>query len=73
MRTKVLSNIFHMTSHIFTTAFIYLLKYIRIKQQVELLKERLKGISFDALYSSDLIRAIQTAEQINTWGLERIK
>lgn len=43
------------------------------KQQVELLKQRLQCTTFDALYSSDLIRAIQTAEQINTWGLERIE
>ena len=43
------------------------------KQQVELLKQRLMGASFDALYSSDLIRAVETAEQINTWGLERIE
>ena len=43
------------------------------KQQVALLKKRLQNASFDALYSSNLIRAIETAEQINTWGLERIE
>ena len=43
------------------------------KQQVELLKTRMQQYPVDALYSSDLIRAVETAEQINVWGLERIE
>lgn len=43
------------------------------KQQVELLKARMQQYPVDALYSSDLIRAVETAEQINVWGLERIE
>lgn len=41
--------------------------------QAKLLADRIKEIPFDALYSSDLIRAIQTAKMINEYhNLEHI-
>lgn len=39
-------------------------------KQAESMRERLKNLDFDALYSSNVKRAIQTAEIVNSWGLE---
>lgn len=40
--------------------------------QAECLAKRLESYKIDVLYSSDLIRAVQTAEIINSWGIEHI-
>lgn len=43
------------------------------KQQIDLLAKRMHHYPIDALYSSDLIRARETAHILNTWGLEQIE
>ena len=38
-------------------------------KQAENMRDRLSATKFDAIYSSDVPRALQTAKIINTWGL----
>jgi len=48
----------------------------RGKAEVEALAERLRGLKPDAVYSSDLARAVQTAEtlvRLNSWNVPHIK
>lgn len=42
---------------------------VGIKQALSV-RDMLKDISFDAIYSSNVRRAIQTAEIVNSWGLD---
>lgn len=39
-------------------------------KQAEYVKDKLKDISFDAIFSSNVKRAVQTAEIINIYGLD---
>lgn len=39
-------------------------------KQAEITRDKLKDIKFDAIYSSNVRRAIQTAEIVNSWGLD---
>lgn len=41
-------------------------------KQAESVRDKLKDINFDAIYCSNVKRAIQTAEIVNSWGLDII-